>query len=299
MDECLLDPLMKKYIFKEDNMDWMELMEWEIVQDRYLLAIKTLKVWCIVRHGRKFKDCRKKLEMYHAKFIQQYITCDEEHGNFYSMSTECDLDYLGRQLLDVLKAVERTYGKKNLPKLDLKNVPWLRCENKYDNFLCEKIWNDLPVPQEMKLSPDNSILQENGEDEYQSAVPKDHLQQADETPLVSSVQQLKPEGLPPSQHQLPGGLPPGQPQQPEGLPPGQLQVPGGLHSVSSSHQQQPQGFPVASTNQQQQPEGLHSIPPDHHQHSGVLHLGPQGQHQLPGGLQYVPLGHQHKPGGPL
>ena len=47
---------MRKNLILGNNSDWWELMEWEMAQASYLKAIKTLKIWCIMKSWSKMSS---------------------------------------------------------------------------------------------------------------------------------------------------------------------------------------------------------------------------------------------------
>ena len=121
---------MKRVLDQGDNWQWTDLLEWENAQHRYLSVIKKLKIWCVMKNWKRMKYYTNLLEKEHTYFL----ICYENGKRLSCPYTDCDYDYLGRQLEDTISAVIRQYGKRFVPKLDLFNVPWGSCPYKLDHL---------------------------------------------------------------------------------------------------------------------------------------------------------------------
>ena len=121
---------MKRVLEQGDNWQWRDLLEWEDAQHRYLSVIKKLKIWSVMKNWKMMKRYVKLLEHEHLYFQ----CCYENSKRLCCPYTECDYDYLGRQLEDTILAVKRQYGEKFAPKLDLTNLPWSDCPYNLDHL---------------------------------------------------------------------------------------------------------------------------------------------------------------------
>ena len=121
---------MNKVLMMGDNIQWLNLIEWEVAQGQYLKAIKDLKIWCVLKNWACFKKAMKKFESAHDFFCMAY---ENYQVQFQDHIMACELDYIGRQFEDVMIAVSRSYGKRFQTKLKSDDLPWSRCPWKLDH----------------------------------------------------------------------------------------------------------------------------------------------------------------------
>ena len=121
---------MERVLDLGDNWLWRDLLERENAQLRHLSVIKKLKIWCVMKNWKQMKFYTKLLEKEHSYFLICYYNGKRLSCPF----TDCDYDYLGRQLEDTISAVIRQYGERFVPKLDLSDVPWGSCPYKLDHL---------------------------------------------------------------------------------------------------------------------------------------------------------------------
>ena len=96
---------MKRVLEQGDNWQWTDLLEWEDAQQRYLSVIKKLKIWSVMKNWKKMKLYTKLLKEKHFYFL----ICYENGKRLSCPYTDCDYDYLGRQLENTIEAVTRQY----------------------------------------------------------------------------------------------------------------------------------------------------------------------------------------------